>query len=67
MKLLLIALLVCILLSPPSRGAWIEINNMLSDRKDTESPPSRGAWIEISIKIQDFSGNQSPPSRGGVD
>ena len=38
-----------IVLSPPSRGAWIEIlwqgQQYLYDR----SPPSRGAWIEILV------------------
>ena len=35
-------------MSPPSRGAWIEI--VFGDyhqRTQTTSPPSRGAWIEI--------------------
>ena len=35
--------------SPPSRGAWIEIMGLLDSAVDIhESPPSRGAWIEIS-------------------
>ena len=35
-------------MSPPSRGAWIEIGLHLPDGVDEESPPTRGAWIEIS-------------------
>ena len=35
-------------MSPPSRGAWIEIKVVLGDGTVLiESPPSRGAWIEI--------------------
>ena len=36
------------LVSPPSRGAWIEIPVVGDHRgKQALSPPSRGAWIEI--------------------
>ena len=34
-------------LSPPSRGAWIEICVFLLVVYVYRSPPSRGAWIEI--------------------
>ena len=33
--------------SPPSRGAWIEIMYRLPIKAHLASPPSRGAWIEI--------------------
>ena len=35
------------MLSPPSRGAWIEIRGLLANYAGALSPPSRGAWIEI--------------------
>ena len=36
--------------SPPSRGAWIEISVFTHDLlKYWKSPPSRGAWIEICV------------------
>ena len=34
-------------LSPPSRGAWIEITVCRQPLSMSRSPPSRGAWIEI--------------------
>ena len=37
------------LLSPPSRGAWIEIVIFGKALIMLVSPPSRGAWIEISM------------------
>ena len=33
--------------SPPSRGAWIEIEALNNNTVVMTSPPSRGAWIEI--------------------
>ena len=33
--------------SHPTRGAWIEIIDMLRARSYTESHPTRGAWIEM--------------------
>ena len=33
--------------SPPSRGAWIEIQVSFGGPIAIMSPPSRGAWIEI--------------------
>ena len=35
--------------SPPSRAAWIEIEESLPLMRPTTSPPSRAAWIEIVI------------------
>ena len=54
--------------SPPSRGAWIEIETALMNRgRKEKSPPSRGAWIEISREYEDNSGNKVAPLTGGVD
>ena len=39
-------------LSPPSRGAWIEISESGEKLSDHQSPPSRGAWIEMTEYIQ---------------
>ena len=33
--------------SPPSRGAWIEMQFRMITHTSLRSPPSRGAWIEI--------------------
>ena len=35
-------------MSPPSRGAWIEITWRMDNGWYYLSPPSRGAWIEIA-------------------
>ena len=54
--------------SPPSRGAWIEIDEQERQALITgTSPPSRGAWIEISFTFSDFSGYSVAPLAGGVD
>ena len=37
-----------VFLSPPSRGAWIEIDICREFHVNEASPPSRGAWIEIT-------------------
>ena len=55
-------------MSPPSRGAWIEISSgLMPESPRSLSPPSRGAWIEI-FPISDY---QLPsavaPLAGGVD
>ena len=51
--------------SPPSRGAWIEILDSEDyTAQKVMSPPSRGAWIEIwrgSVMVTRLT---SPPSRG---
>ena len=53
-------------MSPPSRGAWIEIRGDFCVLGGySSSPPSRGAWIEICILIDEVSLIwESPPSRG---
>ena len=55
-------------LSPPSRGAWIEMPNAVAlPAKPVTSPPSRGAWIEISIRPHTSEGVNVAPLAGGVD
>ena len=52
-------------MSPPSRGAWIEIEALNNNTVVmTRSPPSRGAWIEIDATIALTISMASPPSRG---
>ena len=51
--------------SPPARGAWIEIvadggKNILPP----ESPPARGAWIEMLASVAISMILLSPPARG---
>ena len=38
-------------MSPPSRGAWIEIVKYIGDVDWSKSPPLRGAWIEMVLSI----------------
>ena len=54
-----------LLLSRPSRGAWIEIILAANTQIEAASRPSRGAWIEIYL-ISEQSNRQrrSRPSRG---
>ena len=56
------------LVSPPSRGAWIEISITTPKTGRKTSPPSRGAWIEMMLdtlqKIHDL---HVAPLAGGVD
>ena len=50
--------------SPPSRGAWIEIEQAGRCQVVELSPPSRGAWIEMLTKTSRKDRDKSPPSRG---
>ena len=50
--------------SPPSRGAWIEIQQFHPSAGRARSPPSRGAWIEIIVLPLHRGSPPSPPSRG---
>ena len=49
--------------SPPSRAAWIEMQQFRRNRGQVQSPPSRAAWIEIIYRGSHNSATQSPPSR----
>ena len=51
-------------LSPPTRGAWIEITIEGFDALSPESPPTRGAWIEIKRFPKEERSARSPPTRG---
>ena len=55
-------------MSPPSRGAWIEISlHILREKRLAESPPSRGAWIEMRISVLAVRDRIVAPLAGGVD
>ena len=54
-------------LSPPSRGAWIEIPIQADLRQTCLSPPSRGAWIEIMVYGVYWTIYLVAPLAGGVD
>ena len=41
------AAVVIIVVSPPSRAAWIEMFFTIRPLRPRRSPPSRAAWIEI--------------------
>ena len=49
--------------SPPSRVAWIEIDEEKEAIDAFWSPPSRVAWIEITEGIPGNPNKASPPSR----
>ena len=53
--------------SLPSRGAWIEIPILLTNRLQAVSLPSRGAWIEIAMVYYLPSNSQVAPLTGSVD
>ena len=51
--------------SPPARGAWIEIDDWEKYPLCMESPPARGAWIEIVMIVSSqLDRRLSPPARG---
>ncbi len=55
-------------MSPPSRGAWIEISSFDSAIGEAgQSPPSRGAWIEITWCMAGEDVTDVAPLAGGVD
>ena len=54
-------------LSPPSRGAWIEIREKTATALYRLSPPSRGAWIEIKAQNMRKAMRTVAPLAGGVD
>ena len=54
--------------SPPSRGAWIEIDRCISGCAcGPGSPPSRGAWIEMPGIRPMYHSIAVAPLAGGVD
>ncbi len=54
-------------MSPPTRGAWIEIISMAQLVGRGVSPPTRGAWIEISAFYHGNEDGTVAPHTGGVD
>ena len=57
-----------LLLSRPSRGAWIEIIKDVQEFvKSRESRPSRGAWIEMPALPSMWSSSAVAPLAGRVD
>ena len=54
-----------LMLSPPARGAWIEISVGRNGPHSVASPPARGAWIEmfnwwrVGMELK-----SPPPARG---
>ena len=55
-------------MSPPARGAWIEIKNIMEIAiLASESPPARGAWIEIRLVYTSEQQDVVAPRTGGVD
>ena len=58
---------VCLGVSHPARGAWIEMG--CKDRRVFRdwSHPARGAWIEISSSLLFFNDLYVAPRKGCVD
>ena len=55
-------------MSPPSRGAWIEMPGDGLRVQLAPSPPSRGAWIEIPTTVEITCRDLLvAPLAGGVD
>ena len=52
-------------MSPPARGAWIEIERREGTGEGRTSPPARGAWIEIAPYCSTSSIGTGRPPRGG--
>ena len=53
--------------SPPARGAWIEIYSNHPRYVAEWSPPARGAWIEIPVCRPYQTPDFVAPRTGGVD
>ena len=56
-----------LVMSLPTRGAWIEINISISINSDLLSLPTRGAWIEISDYFDAITSDPVAPHTGSVD
>ena len=53
-------------LSPPARGAWVEIGSAVICVPRRSSPPARGAWVEIRRNWSDAKIGRVAPRTGGV-
>ena len=58
--------LVVDMMSPPSRGAWIEIIHGCKRLLHPTSPPARGAWIEMQKGGGGETARWVAPLAGGV-
>ena len=67
MKYLPAARVFFLILSPPTRGAWIEIATRNDIRACRKSPPTRGAWIEMEVSEALEEYRNVAPHTGGVD
>ena len=68
MKFGVVLFVIQFILSPPSRGAWIEIVCVTPPSHLFQSPPSRGAWIEMNqFESQSKNNRKVAPLAGGVD
>ena len=57
-----------VMVSPPSRGAWIEILPWAqSTRRRPGRPPRGGRGLKLTVDGLLAAAEKSPPSRGGVD
>ena len=55
------------MMSPPVRGAWIEIDTVNVKISTAKSPPVRGAWIEILYIFLPQLYRKVASREGGVD
>ena len=67
MKLIWAIVCPVLFVSPPVRGAWIEISGIPPLYNTTESPPVRGAWIEMIFTGQLWLTWVVASREGGVD
>ena len=55
-------------MSPPSRGAWIEICRQLRRRQSRgRRPPRGGRGLKSKKRLTNYLDLRSPPLAGGVD
>ena len=64
MKLLKVLQCAGQIVSPPTRGAWIETKRSAKNLRPRLSPPTRGAWIETLSCARNLRTSASPPTRG---
>ena len=66
--MLTLTVLLLLVLSLPTRGAWIEIGLSVGiNELRLASLPTRGAWIEIDIPYAGSTGLFVAPHTGSVD